>query len=58
MNVVVPAHGEVGDHRLIERTVNYLRDLEAHKAPVIPDEMSAFYTETHAKNLELMHISV
>ncbi len=58
MNVVVPAHGEVGDHTLIERTVNYLRELQAHKAPVISDEMSAFYTETYAKNLELMHISV
>jgi len=58
MNVVIPAHGEVGDRSLIDHTVNYLRDMQAGKAPLIPDEMTAFYTETHAKNLALMQAHV
>jgi glyoxylase-like metal-dependent hydrolase (beta-lactamase superfamily II) len=58
MNVVVPAHGEVGDRGLIERTVNYLRDIQAGKAPTVPDEMNAFYTETHANNQALIKAHV
>lgn len=55
MNVVVPAHGEVGDRSLIERTLSYLRDLQAGKVPTVPTGMTAFYSETHAKNQALMH---
>lgn len=54
MNVVVPAHGEIGNFALIERTVAYLRDLQAAKTPIVPDEMSAFYIETHANNQRLV----
>ncbi len=54
MNVVVPAHGEVGDRSLIEHTVSYLRDIQAGKVPTVPSGMSAFYTETHARNQALM----
>lgn len=54
MNVVVPAHGDVGDRALITSTLNYLRDLQAGKIPPILSEMSTFYTETHAKNQALM----
>ena len=58
MNVVVPAHGEVGDGSLIERTVNYLCAIQAGTAAFVPDEMSVFYTETHAKNQALMRVNV
>ena len=58
MNVVVPAHGEVGDRSLIERNLSYLRDLQAGKVPTLPIEISDFYTETHAKNQALMNIRV
>ena len=54
MNVVVPAHGEVGDRSLIEHTVSYLQDVQAGKTPVVPDEMTTFYSETHAKNQALV----
>ena len=58
MNVVVPAHGEVGDRSLIERTISYLRDIQAGKAPAVPSGMTAFYSETHAKNQALMQTKV
>jgi len=58
MNVVVPAHGEVGDQSLIERTTNYLRDLQAGKTPTIPAELTPFYSETHAKNQTLVQAKV
>src|SRR4051812_8831613 len=54
MNVVVPAHGEVGDRSLIERTVTYLQDVQAGKVPIVPDDMTTFYSETHTKNQALM----
>ena len=54
MNVVVPAHGEVGDRSLIKHTVSYLQDVQAGKTPVVPDEMTTFYSETHAKNQALV----
>jgi glyoxylase-like metal-dependent hydrolase (beta-lactamase superfamily II) len=47
---VIPAHGEIGDRSVIEHTLNYLRDLQADRPPVVPAEITAFYTETHAKN--------
>ncbi len=58
MNVVVPAHGEVGDRSLIEHNLSYLRNLQAGKAPTLPAEMTAFYSKTHAKNQVLMNIVV
>ena len=54
MKVVIPAHGEIGDRSLIERTVSYLRDVQAGKSPNVPAGMTAFYTETHANNQALM----
>jgi glyoxylase-like metal-dependent hydrolase (beta-lactamase superfamily II) len=53
MNVVVPAHGEVGDQSLIECTVNYLRDVQAGKAPTVPANLTTFYSETHTQNQAL-----
>ena len=58
MNVVVPAHGEVGDRSLIDHNLSYLRDLQAGKVPTVPAGMTAFYSETHAKNQALMNIGV
>jgi hypothetical protein len=51
---VIPAHGEIGDRTVIEHTLNYLRDLQAGKAPIVPAEMTPFYTETHANNQAFM----
>jgi glyoxylase-like metal-dependent hydrolase (beta-lactamase superfamily II) len=56
MNVVIPAHGEVGDRSLIERNLTYLRALQAGQPPAVPAEMTAFYTETHASNMAFMGI--
>lgn len=54
INVVVPAHGEVGDRSLIERNLIYLRALQAGQAPAVPAEMPTFYIETHVNNQTLM----
>ena len=54
VQIVIPAHGEIGDRALISQTVTYLHNLQADKAPSVPVEMTAFYTETHANNQALM----
>ncbi len=56
MNVVIPAHGEVGDHTLIERNLVYLRALKAGQSPAVLAELTTFYSETHANNQALMGI--
>jgi glyoxylase-like metal-dependent hydrolase (beta-lactamase superfamily II) len=46
---VIPAHGPIGGFELIEATLTYLRDLP-HST--VPDDLDAFYRETHATNVE------
>ena len=54
VQTVIPSHGDIGDRAVVGQTLNYLRDLQAGKAPNIPTDMTAFYTETHASNQALM----
>ncbi len=53
VQTVIPAHGEIGDRALIAHNIRYLNDLRAGKAADVPAQMTAFYTETHAKNVAL-----
>lgn len=57
VRLVVPAHGEIGDRRLIAQNIRYLTDLSVGKPPEVPAKMSAFYTETHISNMRLFGIS-
>jgi hypothetical protein len=45
---VIPAHGPIGGFELIEATLTYLRNLP-HSS--VPDNLDAFYRETHAANV-------
>jgi glyoxylase-like metal-dependent hydrolase (beta-lactamase superfamily II) len=56
MQTMIPAHGEIGGKSVIENNVRYLRDLRDQKAPHVPSQLDAFYTETHANNLKLAGI--
>ncbi len=50
---VVPSHGKIGDRSLIAHNIRYLSDLRDGKPADVPSEMSKFYTETHAQNVQL-----
>lgn len=53
VRTVIPSHGEIGDRRVISQNVRYLTNLRDGEVPDVPDEMNAFYTETHANNMKL-----
>lgn len=50
---VVPSHGKIGDRSLIAHNIRYLSDLRDGKTPDVPAEMTKFYAETHAQNVQL-----
>lgn len=53
VRTVIPSHGEIGDRRLISHNIRYLTNLRDGELPEVPDDMTTFYTETHAKNMRL-----
>jgi len=51
VRTVIPAHGPIGSREIIDRTIEYLSCLLAGHAPLVPDELTDFYRETHQANL-------
>ena len=51
--VVIPSHGRTGGPELLRETARYLAGLQSGKEPIVPDDLSRFYRETHAENLAL-----
>jgi glyoxylase-like metal-dependent hydrolase (beta-lactamase superfamily II) len=53
VKMLIPSHGALEAPNQIGRNLTYLRDLVAGREPSVPAEMTAFYTETHARNREI-----
>lgn len=47
---LIPSHGVIEEPDQIARNLTYLRDLDEGRTPVVPVQITQFYTETHAKN--------
>jgi glyoxylase-like metal-dependent hydrolase (beta-lactamase superfamily II) len=54
VQVVIPAHGEIGGRSLIGRTVTYLEGLLAGSGEAPASAPDPFYEKTHARNVELV----
>ena len=52
VKTVIPAHGVVSGKDLLARNIAYLTALREGRTPDVPAEMDAFYTETHAANMQ------
>lgn len=50
VRTVIPSHGAIGGRELIERTLAYLRGLRDGSC-VVPEQLDAFYGETHTANV-------
>jgi len=50
---VIPSHGRIGGPDLLRDNVRYLAALRGGREPVVPQDLSRFYRETHADNLTL-----
>ncbi|MCP3940887.1 MAG: MBL fold metallo-hydrolase [Desulfobacteraceae bacterium] len=51
VKTVIPAHGDMGGRKIIQRNIAYLQDLSAGKDPGVFEPMTQFYRETHGANL-------
>jgi glyoxylase-like metal-dependent hydrolase (beta-lactamase superfamily II) len=51
VRTVIPAHGPIGGRELLERNVVYLEGIRNGQPIAPPGPLTAFYGETHAKNV-------
>jgi glyoxylase-like metal-dependent hydrolase (beta-lactamase superfamily II) len=58
VKTVVPAHGPWGGKEIIRRTLDYLEDLEAGRPPMNLGDLTPFYHQTHADNLQHCHPAI
>jgi glyoxylase-like metal-dependent hydrolase (beta-lactamase superfamily II) len=54
LETVIPSQGEIGGVDLLKHNVDYLEKLMRGETVTLPDEMTAFYRETHEQNLAIL----
>ncbi len=50
VQIVIPAHGEIGGRKIIQQNITYLQELLKGKKPIVLEPMTDFYRETHTAN--------
>ena len=52
LQTVIPAHGTIGGHEIIQSNIDYLQGVKDGKGVHIPDGVSDFYMGAHKKNIQ------